>query len=728
MKNKIILFTIINIMLWTMNIHAEATYSSFPSYRPERTNTPPVIDGALDDDVWSSATVMNQPFSSYSPLFGETLPFETHFQMAYDDENLYFAFHAIDPEPDKIKSSYTPRDQMFSDDWVGFSFDALGTKQVAYELMVNPHGIQADIYDSISNGEDVSPDWVWDSAARITDDGYIVEIRLPFKSIQFASGEHVEMGIILFRKISRIGISGSWPNLNPGESGLNRHAPVILENISKISNIEILPSITFSSNTERQNPESWSSPKTEEDIGVGLSYGITSSTSAELTINPDFSQIESDAFQVDVNRRYPIFYTEKRPFFMEDKTLFNVAGTGGNMNTAVHTRKIVDPAWSAKLTGTEGKTSFGIIAAEDTWNDPNRLFSHLGDNTRYFIARGKYALNKSNYIGGVYSGHDFTGGYNHVAGIDAVYRFNAQNHLTFNTLQSIANETLGDGDTEGNAVMLNYQYSTRRITVSTGFEQYSRDFRMDTAFYNRTGIRQMYGYIAPQFYPDWIPWMKKITPSVSSTSLHDLTTNMDDTSFDAELGFSFTRQGRISISHNYLKEAWADKYFSQSRQRISGSVQARNWLSVSGYFNTGTSIYYDPVSPFIGEGNSYGSSVRLQPGTKFSVSLEYDHSDLDRSSTNSNVYNMDIFNARTVYQFNKYFFIREIVRYNSYRKRLLHDFVASFTYIPGTVIHFGYGGISEKNKWVDNKWEQGIGEMYEMKRSLFFKASYLYRY
>ncbi|MFC1552169.1 carbohydrate binding family 9 domain-containing protein, partial [Candidatus Latescibacterota bacterium] len=266
-KHFLFIFIFITIALegsFLQPICAEETYSSFPSYRPVKTIDPPVIDGSLDEDVWRSAKVMIQPFISYSPLPGETLPFETHFQMTYDEENLYFAFHAFDPEPDKIKSSYTQRDKMFADDWIGFSFDALGTKQVAYELLVNPHGIQADIYDSISNGEDVAPDWVWDSAARITDDGYIVEIRLPFKSIQFASGEHVEMGIILFRKISRIGISGSWPSLNPGESGLNRHAPVILENIRKPSNLEVLPSVTLSNNRDRENPDSWSDPDTSE--------------------------------------------------------------------------------------------------------------------------------------------------------------------------------------------------------------------------------------------------------------------------------------------------------------------------------------------------------------------------------------------------------------------------------------------------------------------------------
>ncbi|MFC1552154.1 hypothetical protein ACFL6P_06255, partial [Candidatus Latescibacterota bacterium] len=399
-----------------------------------------------------------------------------------------------------------------------------------------------------------------------------------------------------------------------------------------------------------------------------------------------------------------------------------------NMNTAVHTRKIVDPSWSAKVTGTEGKTSFGILAAEDAWKDPDRSLSHMGDNTRYVIARGKRSLNNSNYIGGIYAGHDFTSGYNHVTGIDGAYRFNARNYLTFNTLQSIAKETSGDSETDGNASAINYQYSSRKLTASAGFEQFSNDFRMDTAFYNRTGFRQINSYIAPQFYPQWAPWLKRVTPSISGSFLHDLTTDMDDTSVNAALSFSFTRQGNIRISHDSVKEAWAQKYFSQSRQRISGSVQVKNWLSLSGYFNTGTSIYYDPLSSFLGEGYGYGSAVRFQPGTKLSLSVEYDHSDLEKSSDNSAVYSMDIYNTRTVYQFNKYFFIREIIQYNSFRKRLLHDFVASFTYIPGTVIHFGYGGISEKNEWINSKWKQGSGEMYEMKRSLFFKASYLYRY
>lgn len=144
------------------------------------------------------------------------------------------------------------------------------------------------------------------------------------------------------------------------------HAAVVYRDLKGPLNLELLRSFIYGRNETRENPDSWGGPETFNDIGMGIKYGITSSVTADLTLNPDFSQVESDAFQVEVNQRYPLFYTEKRPFFMEGIDILDFALIPhGNMFTAVHIRRIVDPNWGAKLTGTLGKTSLGILAAGD---------------------------------------------------------------------------------------------------------------------------------------------------------------------------------------------------------------------------------------------------------------------------------------------------------------------------------------------------------------------------
>ena len=164
---------------------------------------PPVIDGRLDDDAWSAAPLKTGEWKSYNPLHGDTVPQQTTVWVGYDKDALYFAFRCDDPEPGRIKTSITHRDNIWSDDWVGLSLDALGTGQTSYHLMVNPSGIQLDMINTLAGNEDTSPDWIWESAGRIDDKGYTVEIRLPLQTIRFGGGADVQMGILFWRRISR---------------------------------------------------------------------------------------------------------------------------------------------------------------------------------------------------------------------------------------------------------------------------------------------------------------------------------------------------------------------------------------------------------------------------------------------------------------------------------------------------------------------------------------------
>ena len=150
---------------------------------------------------------------------------------------------------------------------------------------------------------------------------------------------------------------------------------MVFEKLNSQLRLEALPSVTYGGIWDRLSPETWSAADDATQLGIGIKYGITSSVNAELTVNPDFSQVESDQFQVVANQRYPIFYSEKRPFFMDIANQFNLAGTNGptNMGTAVHTRNIVDPFWGAKLSGELNKLSFGVLAAGDEW--PGQSFA-----------------------------------------------------------------------------------------------------------------------------------------------------------------------------------------------------------------------------------------------------------------------------------------------------------------------------------------------------------------
>ena len=153
-----------------------------------RAAQPPKIDGDLRDEVWSGAPLDIGDWLSYNPLYGEKAQQRTEVRIAYDDRNIYFGFHCFDSEPDKIRTTISRRDNVFNDDWIALSLDSAGTGQTAYHLFVNPSGIQMDALNTSASGEQFEADVVWDSAGKITNDGYIVEIRLPLQSIRFSGG------------------------------------------------------------------------------------------------------------------------------------------------------------------------------------------------------------------------------------------------------------------------------------------------------------------------------------------------------------------------------------------------------------------------------------------------------------------------------------------------------------------------------------------------------------
>src|SRR5919106_835209 len=369
---------------FTVPLHGQGSDApAVPSTRPEvrafRVFRPPAVDGVLDDEAWNQSPVPTTDWLSYNPLHGDRIPQHTTVWVAYDDDYFYFAFKCDDQDPHGIKTSIARRDNVWSDDWVGLSLDSLGTGQLAYHMMVNPSGIQMDMVNSIAGGEDQAPDWIWDSAGRVTDGGYTVEIRLPLQSIRFKGGENLRMGILFWRRVSRIGVSVAWPPR------------------------EVIPTATFAVNGERPAPGRWSS-RNRGDLGFSTKIGLTPTVTLDATINPDFSQVESDAFQVQVNQRFPVFYPEKRPFFMEGAGIFTLAGTQNgdqSLISGVNTRNIVDPRVGAKITGNAGRLNFATLTAVDDDSGPSVTPDQpgFGRSRTFNVGRAAYSLRPGSYLG-----------------------------------------------------------------------------------------------------------------------------------------------------------------------------------------------------------------------------------------------------------------------------------------------------------------------------------------
>ena len=704
-----------------------------PRLEAVRVPAAPIIDGHLDDQAWQTPPLALGEWITYNPAYGETLAQETEVWVAYDDENLYFAFRCRDPEPDKVRANLSRRDQLFNDDWVGLSLDSLAAGQSSYDMFVNPRGVQADILTSSSAGEQLAPDWVWDSAGRATAEGYDAEIRLPLESIRFKGGREVLMGVMFWRRVSRLGQSASWPSIEPGRSFIERHATLVLHDLKAPLTLELIPSVTYSTHQLRESPDRFGPRDSEPDAGLSLKYGVTSSVTLEGTVNPDFSQVESDAFQVEVNQRFPLFFSEKRPFFMEGIGTFELAGANGDavMRTAVHTRRIVDPLWGGKLTGQLGRVTFATLSASD--EAPGRPFDgeanpHLGRNQTFHIARALYGLGKSRYVGAILTDTEFAGGHNRVAGGDVSLRFG--NHRTSATfLASQSRSADGGGTRSGLGGQASYGYETKRWLFLNQLEHYDTDFQMDTAFLNQTGVTANWSFAALSLYPDARkhPWLKRVVPFVFSRFVDDQVQGGTLEFVLPGVRIHTTRQGFLRVDGGWGEEPWRQRQFPIRFVRAFGGAQLTKWLNVNAYAQVGRSVFYDETDPFSGRSRNYNLDVTFQPSSRFKQSVGYSRAELDRLDGES-VYRVNVLNARTTYQFNNQFFLRGIVQWDSSRTRVLTDLLGSFELLPGTVAYLGYGSLIEERQWDGVRFLEGPGDYLTTRRGFFFKASYIHRF
>jgi hypothetical protein len=716
---KVLIFTAIGLIHAAVPARLLAQPGTRADLRAVRIATPPTLDGILDDEAWSGNPLPLDVWMSYNPMRGEAAAEKTQVWVGYDAEAVYFAFRCIDTQADKIRTTISRRDNAFSDDWVGVSLDSSRGGQLAYHLFVNPSGIQMDALQSGLTGEDFAPDWVWQSAGHVSADGWSAEIRVPLENIRFRSGADVRMGVLFWRRLSRTGVSTSWPEMPSGKWVFDSNASIAFDELQSRRLLEMIPSATFSGNQARSDRSRWNSTRARGDVGVSVKYGLTSAVTLDATVNPDFSQVESDAFEVEVNQRFPIFFSEKRPFFMEGLGLFNLAGTGGDstMRTAVHTRRIVDPSAGLKLTGTAGRHTFGVLSSADA--------SPEGTRQRVFtVAREVMNFGRGRYAGLLISDTEFGRDHNRVVGGDI--SFKQGDHFQGNAAFLSSRSRSPEGtSSRGNGGQAYYDYSTRRFTVSGQAEHYDRGFRMDTAFINRVALTRGWQYQALNFYPSHpkFTWIKKINPFLWVSGAEDRTQSGTEIFYLPAVRFNFTRSGYMRVDYGTGHETFAGRKFEIGRMMIEGGAQITRWLNIGGGAQAGPSIFYDAEAPYQGDRRSANLRIGLQPNARLNSNTSYSFVTFRNRATGLNVYRVHILNLRNTYQFTPHFFMRAVAQFDSSRKRVLSDFLASYELSPGTVVHAGYGSLFGREL-------EGVplDRYTPTARALFFKASYLARF
>lgn len=687
--------------------------------RPAWADVPPKIDGVLDDEIWARAP-RESGFKTWSPDYGRDMKAGTVVHYAYDRENLYFAFRCSDPEPAKIKASVSGRDTISADDWVCINLDSFDDQQGLYALYVNPLGIQAD--SRFEGGvEDYSVDIVWYSAGRIDADGYSVEIRVPFKSLRYRSREPVAMGVIFERRMSRFSENGTFPPLDPaqGPNFLTQTRSLLFEGIAHYTLLELLPGVTYSRAGAREEG-ALKAGKGRGDLSLTGKYGLTSQLILDGTFNPDFSQVESDAGQVDFNQRFALFYPEKRPFFLEGLEKYNFGGGTDLLGAVVNTRNIIDPRVGVKLNGklAPRDTVASIYAMDELPDGGPGSFAH------FTILRYKHALSQDGYLGGFYTGRFQGDAFNLVAGADGQVRLDPASALSFHAFYSGTKAAGGGERRDGQALGVQYDYGTRDLVISAQAQDLGKDFATETGYITRTGLAYFKVGFLPMIYPK-SEVLLRIDPLFHSIQIRDKWSGLWETANSFDLRFVMIRNTTLQAGTRFSNEIFLGRRLPTSVLRFSARTLFTKQLSFQLSYVTGRKIRYVD-DPYGGRGADASALLTYLPSDKLNLELSLRYSDFTRTAAAGKEFDYTIVRGRATYQVDKYLFFRAIVEHNAFRKRLTTDLLASFTYIPGTVVHIGYGSAYEKGEWRNGEFV-GADWFLEARRGFFFKASYLWR-
>lgn len=689
-------------------------------------SSPPEIDGVLDDPVWKKAKGYSE-FISFFPDYGKLPKEKTLVYSAYDTDNLYFAFKCFDKEPGKIIANVKRRDDLAGEDKVVIYIDSHDDGQNAYMFVINPLGVQQDgIVDSAEDNNWL-PDFVWKSEGRIDAEGYTIEVKIPFRSLRFAKAEVVKMRIGFLRGISRYSEQYAFPQWDPGGSPLMYFGFCQFEGIKYKRLLEILPAFTYMKRKEIDSGDELATSHLKNP-GLTSKIGLTSELTLDVTVNPDFSHIEIDEGQVDVNVRVEPVYDEKRSFFLEGLEHFKFAGCGENdpIEKVVHTREIVEPVWGLKLSGKVGKSS--IVNSLFTVDESPKYLdlSVPGDkreNNYYGILRYKYLSRGDTYFGGIYTGKKFRDGYHHVGGVDSKIRLSQPITLEAFFLYSLTKAPDAVDQDNGWAGGGNLKYENRNYTASLGYHELSKNFNLEVGRLIRKDIRIFSAMVERYIYLE-SDLLKLIRLGYSGNLSRDKGFGMNEYSHNFYVGIQLPSNTQMLLGYDLATEVYNGKLFDKDRWYVYGESRISKQFQLTFYYSPEKYPHYDELLQ--GRLNTFDCSVTFQPiarfSTKFSVLRYIFHQD----EGNTHDYTLNIYRNKTTFQVNKYLFLRGIVEYNSYYKQIFVDSLLGFAYSPGTVIYLGYGSTLERGFEGKNVFR--YHQFKKTRSGLFFKASYLFRF
>ncbi|HWC74597.1 MAG TPA: DUF5916 domain-containing protein [Gemmatimonadales bacterium] len=732
------------------------------------------IDGTLDEAVWHQAALLTG-FTQYRPVDSRPAADSTEVLVFYAPEAIYFGIRAYEAHGDVVRATLADRDNIDADDKIEILLDTFNDRRRALLFAVNPLGVQQDGVRSeglagAAGGQnagfrfdgvvDLNPDYVYESRGHVTPWGFEVEVRIPFKSLRYQSGETQDWGLQIIRTTQHTGYEDTWtPVVRASASFLIQSGSLkALSGLKRGLVMDVTPEFTARVDGVADPITGYRYEPVDPQLGMNVRWGITQNLTAAGTINPDFSQVEADVGQVTVNQRFALFYPEKRPFFLEGLEQFDTP------NSLIYTRTIKNPDGGAKLIGKVGGTAIAYIGAKDDNTSSFDPFARPIVN----MLRLRRDLGASSTVGMVYTNRFGEGLWNHVLGTDARVIWKK---IWFSTAQIVGSWTNhGTGVRSGvlwDATLFDrtgYSYGNHAELVGI-----SPDFEAQNGFVNRVNIVQ--GRLANRF--TWYGKPGALLENATTFFLISPVWRYDDffklgSTLEGNVNdqWLFTLRGgwglnaNVQVAHQRFEQGDYQTYQVDSAGTLipflipgglyglwGGNVgfnTPSRALTVTGTAGGGMGVIFAEAAESRGLNAFLGATWKPTPSVR--VDAQWTHQTLHRAVDGSWFSTADIPRLKLEYQLRRDIFFRYVGQYTMQKvdslrdprygyplvvngvpqtgatqREFRNDFLFSYRPIPGTVLFVGYGAsLTEPESF-------NSGRLTRTSDGFFLKGSYLFR-
>ena len=673
-----------------------------------------IIDGNVDSIEWRNAIKIDLKYET-EPGYNIEPIVKTTGYILYSDYFIYLRFDANARET--VRASIRKRDDLgiFNDDFIGFDVDTYGDGRNNLFIGSNPYGSQVDvrILNAVREEDryDTSYDLEFESAGSIYGNSYNVEMKIPFSSLPFPNGKDQKWKFSFFRKYIDYNISSSKSDRDNSCITCQFDDEVYFENIKIDKKLDLIPYITsgiqgeYNTNTDNIDYE-----KINSNIGISINAELSKSLSLELAVNPDFSQVEADVTQIDVNSAYSLSYPEKRPFFNKGVDILKLNNPDLQ---PFYSRSINDPAFALKLLNQGKKSRLFYLSSLDN-NSPyliaGRDRSYFGEGKKSFlnVLRYQRLFNNGSKIGLISTSRYYNGGgYGNLFGLDGLIQITNSIRFTFDLLKNYNEEPTNnwidsddyfneysvrlDGEKfNGNGIFIGLSRNTENWRTYLGYKYIDPEYRADVGFAVKNDRKWLTFF---QNYESFYEkrFLQKIEYSIKYDMLHDFNNKLDVISLDGKISAGFKGNTEISITHDYdfFTYYLNKKYSNAPSTRIQINTSPLELISFNSNITFGKDIAYNDENPELGKDFKFRTTLGLQINDNFSISNLFSFSRLKKTEVNDFYYKGFINRLNTKYQFSNSIGIRVAAEYNKFLNSIFFQPLFEWTPNPFTIFYVG---------------------------------------